>query len=167
MPQFWLSIAFCSIRWISCLVIQLFKKKLHINSCNENIIFLYSQKNVDSVFHLLMWKNIQSYQQETDFTQPQQKGPINEFRLLLISVTHIQSASLLTSEDWQELDSFKASLTRFFESQGQSVCFVERNYKSSHLQINVIGVDSGMEWKIKHAFEVNNILNNIFVLHLT
>lgn len=35
----------------------------------------------------------------------------------------------------------------------QSVVFFERNYKSGHLQINVVPVDKSLEWKIKHAFE--------------
>lgn len=33
------------------------------------------------------------------------------------------------------------------------VTFFERNYKSSHLLINVIAVDEGLEWQIKPSFE--------------
>lgn len=33
------------------------------------------------------------------------------------------------------------------------VTFFERNYKSSHLQINVIAVDKNLEWQIKNTFD--------------
>ncbi|XP_067634021.1 CWF19-like protein 1 homolog [Eurosta solidaginis] len=81
------------------------------------------------------------------------KGPINEFHVLIMSITHIASASLLTDHDWQELTKFKQALREFFKSQEQVVCFTERHYKSSHLQINALGIDEGYAWKIKHAFE--------------
>ncbi|XP_053962313.1 CWF19-like protein 1 homolog [Anastrepha ludens] len=81
------------------------------------------------------------------------KGPINEFHVLIMSITHISSASLLSDDDWQELTKFKTALRDFFKSHGQVVCFTERHYKSSHLQINALGIDEGYAWKIKHAFE--------------
>ncbi|XP_004522648.1 CWF19-like protein 1 homolog [Ceratitis capitata] len=81
------------------------------------------------------------------------KGPINEFHVLIMSITHISSASLLAEDDWKELVKFKKALRDFFRSQGQVVCFTERHYKSSHLQINALGIDEGYAWKIKHAFE--------------
>lgn len=70
-----------------------------------------------------------------------------------MSITHIPSAAQLTDEDWKELLQFKGALKDFFKEQKQVVCFTERNYKSSHLQINVFGIDEGYAWKIPHAFE--------------
>ncbi|XP_054088915.1 CWF19-like protein 1 homolog [Zeugodacus cucurbitae] len=81
------------------------------------------------------------------------KGPINEFHVLIMSITHISSASLLSDDDWKELSKFKKALRYLFKSYGQIVCFTERHYKSSHLQINALGIDEGYAWKIKHAFE--------------
>lgn len=81
------------------------------------------------------------------------KGPLNDTHILILSVTHIQSASLLSNDDWIELEKFKKALTSFYESQNQSVCFFERNYKSAHLQINAVGVDSKIDWQLKHVFE--------------
>lgn len=81
------------------------------------------------------------------------KGPINEYHILILSVTHIQSTSLLTEDDWNELSKFKTALIEFFATKDQVVVFFERNYKSGHLQINVIPVDKALAWKIKHAFE--------------
>ncbi|XP_055836731.1 CWF19-like protein 1 homolog [Episyrphus balteatus] len=81
------------------------------------------------------------------------KGPINDYHVLILSITHIQSAALLADSDWAELIKFKEAIREFFKEQGQTVCFTERNYKCSHLQINALGIDEGYAWKIKHGFE--------------
>lgn len=81
------------------------------------------------------------------------KGPINEYHILILSVTHIQSTSLLTEDDWAELEQFKTALKEFFATIDQVVVFFERNYKTGHVQINVVPVDKSLEWKIKHAFQ--------------
>ncbi|XP_013105082.2 CWF19-like protein 1 homolog [Stomoxys calcitrans] len=81
------------------------------------------------------------------------KGPINDYHILILSITHIPCAAQLTEDDWKELLRFKKALRKFFKEQNQVVCFTERNYKTSHLQINVFGIDEGYAWKIQHAFE--------------
>lgn len=45
------------------------------------------------------------------------KGPIDETHILILSVTHVQSASLLTEDDWKELDKFKTALRKYFKSK--------------------------------------------------
>ncbi|XP_055380214.1 CWF19-like protein 1 homolog [Condylostylus longicornis] len=81
------------------------------------------------------------------------KGPLNDFHVLILSITHIQSSSLLTSSDWKELENFKKALKNFFKSKGLTTCFFERNYKTAHLQINAVGLEKHLDWKIKHSFE--------------
>lgn len=81
------------------------------------------------------------------------KGPINDYHILILSITHIPCAAQLTDDDWKELNKFKSALTEFFKDQNRVVCFTERNYKSSHLQINVFSIDEGYAWKVPHAFE--------------
>lgn len=44
------------------------------------------------------------------------KGPINQYHILILSVTHIQSAALLSGDDWNELERFKSALKEFFAS---------------------------------------------------
>lgn len=44
------------------------------------------------------------------------KGPINQYHVLILSVTHIQSAALLSGDDWFELEKFKSALKDFFAS---------------------------------------------------
>lgn len=82
------------------------------------------------------------------------KGPVNDYHILILSITHIPAASQITKhEEWEELLKFKDVLRQFFKDQQQVVCFTERNYKSPHLQINCFGIDAGYSWKISHAFE--------------
>lgn len=45
------------------------------------------------------------------------KGPINQYHILILSVTHIQSAALLSGDDWNELERFKSALKEFFASK--------------------------------------------------
>lgn len=47
------------------------------------------------------------------------KGPINQYHVLILSVTHIQSVSLLSEDDWNELEKFKTALKQFFASMCQ------------------------------------------------
>lgn len=45
------------------------------------------------------------------------KGPLDETNILILSVTHIQSSSLLTEDDWKELEKFKEALRKFFKGK--------------------------------------------------
>lgn len=80
------------------------------------------------------------------------KGPLNDTHVMILSVNHIQSASLLNDEDFQELDLYKRALRQYYESLGLVTIFYERNYKSSHLAINAIGIDKAKEKLISEVF---------------
>lgn len=43
------------------------------------------------------------------------KGPLDETNILICSVTHIQSSSLLAEDDWKELEKFKDALRKYFK----------------------------------------------------
>ncbi|ETN67113.1 CWF19L1 protein [Anopheles darlingi] len=81
------------------------------------------------------------------------KGPINEAHVLILSITHIQCAALLSEEQWTELTRFKEALTQFYADREQKAFFYERNFKTGHLQINAIGIEQNVAWKIQHALE--------------
>lgn len=81
------------------------------------------------------------------------KGPLNEYHVLILSVTHIQSVSLLSQEDFDELEKFKEALRQFFKSKRMTVCFFERNYKSPHLQVNAVAMTNDLEWQLKSTVE--------------
>uniref|UniRef100_A0A182WLG0 Cwf19-like C-terminal domain-containing protein n=1 Tax=Anopheles minimus TaxID=112268 RepID=A0A182WLG0_9DIPT len=81
------------------------------------------------------------------------KGPITETHILILSITHIQCAALLSDAQWTELTRFKQALTQFYADRDQKVFFYERNFKTGHLQINAIGIDENVAWKIQHVLE--------------
>ncbi len=81
------------------------------------------------------------------------KGPLNQYHVLILSINHIQSASLLNAEDFEELDLYKRAIRKYFESEGMLTVFFERNYKSSHLQINAVGIEKEKINLIKESFD--------------
>ncbi|XP_055531531.1 CWF19-like protein 1 homolog [Wyeomyia smithii] len=89
------------------------------------------------------------------------KGPVNDTHILILSITHIQNASLLSADQWNELNKFKAALAQFFKDREEQIFIYERNYKTGHLQINAIGIDNNVAWKIKHVLEDKSEEHNI------
>ncbi|XP_058826672.1 CWF19-like protein 1 homolog [Topomyia yanbarensis] len=89
------------------------------------------------------------------------KGPINDTHILILSITHIQNASLLSPEQWSELNKFKSALAQFFKDREETIFLYERNYKTGHLQINAIGIDNNVAWKIKHVLEDKSEEHNL------
>lgn len=47
------------------------------------------------------------------------KGPIEKYHILILSITHVQSVSLLSEEDFAELEKFKSALRTFYDSESQ------------------------------------------------
>lgn len=80
------------------------------------------------------------------------KGPVNNYHALILPVNHVQSSANLSEEHFQELELFKRALRKFYESKNMCAVFFERNYKTSHMQVNAIGVDKDVEWNIKETF---------------
>lgn len=80
------------------------------------------------------------------------KGPVNNHHVLILPVEHIQSAAQLSEDHFQELELFKRSLKKFFESLNKVAVFFERNYKAFHMQVNAIPIDRDLEWQIKETF---------------
>jgi diadenosine tetraphosphate (Ap4A) HIT family hydrolase len=69
------------------------------------------------------------------------KGGLTDDHLLILPIEHLRSTIEIDNEDViNEINKFKEALNKYFDSKGQSVVFFERNFKSSHLQIQVIGI---------------------------
>ena len=80
------------------------------------------------------------------------KGPVNNYHALILPVNHVQSSANLSEEHFQELELFKRALKKFYESNNMCTVFFERNYKTSHMQVNAVGLDKEIEWNIKETF---------------
>ncbi|KAM9051484.1 CWF19-like protein 1 isoform 3-T3 [Megaptera novaeangliae] len=68
------------------------------------------------------------------------KGGLSDDHVLILPIGHYQSVVELSAEVVEEVEQYKATLRRFFKSQGKRCVLFERNYKSHHLQLQVIPV---------------------------
>ncbi|XP_071515989.1 CWF19-like protein 1 [Panulirus ornatus] len=68
------------------------------------------------------------------------KGGLVPEHLLILPITHFQSTSDLEDDCREEIEKYKTALKRFFKKRGKLVVFFERNYRSQHLQVQVIPV---------------------------
>ncbi|XP_058527205.1 CWF19-like protein 1 isoform X2 [Ochotona princeps] len=68
------------------------------------------------------------------------KGGLADDHVLILPIGHYQSVVELSAEVVEEVEKYKATLRRFFKSRGKRCVLFERNYKSHHLQLQVIPV---------------------------
>ncbi|CAG2122113.1 unnamed protein product, partial [Medioppia subpectinata] len=78
------------------------------------------------------------------------KGGLTDEHLLILPIDHMRSTIELESEDvLTELNRFKAALIKYFDSKQESVVFFERNFKSSHLQIQCVSIPKSKAQDLK------------------
>uniref|UniRef100_A0A672HVK9 CWF19-like protein 1 n=1 Tax=Salarias fasciatus TaxID=181472 RepID=A0A672HVK9_SALFA len=84
------------------------------------------------------------------------KGGLTPLHVLILPIGHYQSVVELGSEVVQEMDKYKSALKNFYKSKGQRCVVFERNYRSQHLQLQVVPVplDRCSTEDIKEAFMV-------------
>ncbi|CAG2164796.1 unnamed protein product [Oppiella nova] len=78
------------------------------------------------------------------------KGGLTDEHLLILPIDHLRSTIELESEEVaNELNRFKSALIKYFDSKSQSVVFFERNFKSSHLQIQCVSIPKSKAQDLK------------------
>uniref|UniRef100_A0A2K6CQ36 CWF19-like protein 1 n=1 Tax=Macaca nemestrina TaxID=9545 RepID=A0A2K6CQ36_MACNE len=65
------------------------------------------------------------------------KGGLSDDHVLILPIGHYQSVVELSAEEVEEVETYKATLRRFFKSRGKRCVVFERNYKSHHLQLQI------------------------------
>ncbi|CAH0388405.1 unnamed protein product [Bemisia tabaci] len=83
------------------------------------------------------------------------KGGLTPDHALLLPVAHHQSTSDMPASIQKELNQFKQALTKMYEGQNKVPVFFERNYKTSHLQVQVIPVPSKFEDRLENIIQDN------------
>lgn len=68
------------------------------------------------------------------------KGPLNENHLLILPIAHHRCALEIPEEVEAEINKFKKALIKLFKSEGLVTVFFERNYKSHHMQLQVVAL---------------------------
>ena len=66
------------------------------------------------------------------------KGAINKDHLLIIPIDHIQSTVHADDKLMDEINKYKLALKKYFKSRNKCVLFYERNFRTKHLQIQVM-----------------------------
>ncbi|XP_056131910.1 CWF19-like protein 1 [Lampris incognitus] len=84
------------------------------------------------------------------------KGGLTPHHVLILPIGHYQSVVELSSEVVEEMEKYKTTLKKFYRSKGERCVIFERNYRSQHLQIQVVPVplDKCATEDIKEAFMV-------------
>lgn len=90
------------------------------------------------------------------------KGGLVDDHFLILPVTHYQSLSVLPKTVVEELNLYKKAITKYYKSSDKVPVFFERNYKTSHCQIQSIPVHKNQAPILKEMFEVLNIVDKFF-----
>ncbi|KAK8756797.1 hypothetical protein V5799_000502 [Amblyomma americanum] len=72
------------------------------------------------------------------------KGALTPDHVLILPIGHHQSTVELDEETLEDVIKFKESLKQLFKAKGKRPVYFERNYKSSHLQIQVVPVPESL-----------------------
>ncbi|XP_057323996.1 CWF19-like protein 1 [Microplitis mediator] len=89
------------------------------------------------------------------------KGGLVDDHFLILPISHYQSLVTLPENIEKEIDTAKEILTRYFSHSGRIPVFFERNYKSSHCQLQVIPIAQNLEPHLKSTFQEVAEMENI------
>ncbi|XP_048241532.1 CWF19-like protein 1 isoform X3 [Haliotis rufescens] len=80
------------------------------------------------------------------------KGGLVEDHVLILPIEHVQSYVTSPSDVQREIISYKTCLKKYFKSRNKDVVFYERNYRTQHLQIQVVPVPQDVAMDLKECF---------------
>ncbi|XP_067110297.1 CWF19-like protein 1 [Osmerus mordax] len=85
------------------------------------------------------------------------KGGLTPQHMLVLPIGHIQAVVHMGREEVEELQRYKEAVRSFYKSKGLRCVVFERNYRSQHLQLQVVPVpvDKCSSEEIKEAFMVH------------
>lgn len=91
------------------------------------------------------------------------RGGLVENHFLILPITHHQSLSILPKEVTNEMTLYKDAITKYYATTDRVPVFFERNFKTSHCQLQVIPVHKNQAPDLKEAFMVN--IFHLLMLH--
>ncbi|KAM4747935.1 CWF19-like protein 1 [Rhinophrynus dorsalis] len=66
------------------------------------------------------------------------KGGLTTDHVLILPIGHYQASVDISSDVVEEVELYKAALKKFFKTKGKRCVMFERNYRSQHLQLQVV-----------------------------
>lgn len=95
------------------------------------------------------------------------KGGLTPYHVLILPIAHHASTLELPDEVNEEIDQFKGALKKCFKKElGQVAVFFERNFRSQHLQLQVVPIPKEMSGNIKTAFEERGEEDNLEIVEM-
>ncbi|KAL6267642.1 hypothetical protein P5V15_000716 [Pogonomyrmex californicus] len=94
------------------------------------------------------------------------RGGLVEDHFLILPITHHQSLSILPENVKEEMDLYKKAVTQYYESTNRVPVFFERNFKTSHCQLQVVPVHKNQAPALKEMFEELAECNNFKISEL-
>ncbi|KAJ7345364.1 hypothetical protein JRQ81_001314 [Phrynocephalus forsythii] len=96
------------------------------------------------------------------------KGGLSPDHVLILPIGHCRSMVELASEVVEEVERYKSALRDFFRARGKRWVAYERNYRSQHLQLQVVPVpqDGCVTEDIKEAFLVQAEKHHLELLEI-
>lgn len=88
------------------------------------------------------------------------KGGLVEDHLLILPITHHQSLSVLPKNILKEMEQYKEAITKYFATTERVPIFFERNYKTSHCQLQAVPIHKNQASVVKEMFEEMAECNN-------
>ncbi|CAP29303.1 Protein CBG09248 [Caenorhabditis briggsae] len=101
--------------------------------------------NVDAEKHLVVAIGTHCY-------AAMPKGPLTEDHVMVLSVGHIQSQVAAPVEVRDEIEKFKNVFTLMANKQGKALVTFERNFRTQHLQVQMVMVDKSSTKALKSSF---------------
>ncbi|VDK44991.1 unnamed protein product [Anisakis simplex] len=89
------------------------------------------------------------------------KGPLNNDHIMILSIGHIQSLVAAPQEVRDEIEQFKKAFTLMFNKQNKVIVAFERNYKTQHLQLQIVAIPKLCSKALKSSFLNAAQLKNI------
>lgn len=81
------------------------------------------------------------------------KGPLTPYHVLILPIQHHQSTTRAPDDVIKEITKFKDTLKKFYATMNMGVVFFERNYRTSHMQIQCVPVPRASELQILEVFQ--------------
>ncbi|KAH9383282.1 CWF19-like protein 1 [Haemaphysalis longicornis] len=72
------------------------------------------------------------------------KGALTPDHVLILPIGHHQSLVEVDEDTLEDVMKFKQSLGKYFKTKGKRPVYFERNYKSSHLQVQVVPIPESL-----------------------
>nr|CAH7744738.1 unnamed protein product [Callosobruchus chinensis] len=80
------------------------------------------------------------------------KGGMVEEHFLICPIEHHQSSIAQPDEVLNEINKFKEALRKFYKKEGKLPVFFERNYKTSHMQLQAVPIPPNANRELKEIF---------------